>query len=85
MKPLMRLLMKPLAIPLCHQKTVAKRLVIAILLIKLLAIPLGCQPKNFWPGTRKTTTKWLVITQQNTLGKSLMKQLAISLRQQAAK
>src|SRR5450759_5906984 len=26
-----------------------------------LAIPLGCQPKNFWPGTRKTTTKWLVI------------------------
>jgi len=29
--------------------------------------------------------KWLVITQQKTLGKSLMKQLAISLRQQAAK
>jgi hypothetical protein len=55
--------MKPLAIPLCHQKTVAKRLVIAILLIKLLAIPPGCQ---------KMTTKWLVITQQNTLGKSLV-------------
>src|SRR5450756_2137329 len=42
--------------------------------MKLLAIPLGCQ---------KTTTKWLVITQQKTLGKSLMKQLAISLRQQS--
>src|ERR1039457_7111493 len=44
--------------------------------IKLLAIPLGCQ---------KTTTKWLVITQQKTLGKSLviamplMKLLAIPL------
>jgi len=30
MKTLMRLLMKPLAIPLCHQETVTKRLVIAI-------------------------------------------------------
>jgi hypothetical protein len=31
------------------------------LLMELLAIPLGCQPKNFWPGTRKTTAKWLVM------------------------
>src|SRR5450759_2289250 len=30
--------------------------------MELLAIPLGFQPKNFWPGTRKTTTKWLVIS-----------------------
>jgi hypothetical protein len=32
-------------------------------LMKLLAIPLGNQPKNFWPGTRKTVAKWLVISQ----------------------
>jgi hypothetical protein len=31
--------------------------------MKLLANPLGCQ---------KTTAKWLVITQQKTLGKSLV-------------
>src|SRR5450759_484240 len=31
--------------------------------MKLLAIPLGCQ---------KTTAKWLVITQQKMLGKSLV-------------
>jgi hypothetical protein len=42
-------------------------------LVKQLAIPLGCpktatkwlvisnQPKNFWPGTRKTVAKSLVI------------------------
>ena len=33
----------------------------AISLMKQLAIRLGCQPKNFWPGTRKTTAKSLVI------------------------
>jgi len=31
------------------------------LLMKPLAIPLGCQPKSFWPGTRKTPAKWLVM------------------------
>jgi 2'-5' RNA ligase len=30
-------------------------------LIKLLAIRLGYQPKNFWPGTRKTIAKSLVM------------------------
>jgi len=44
--------------------------------MKQLANPLSHQ---------STVAKWLVITQQETLGKSLMKQLAISLRQQAAK
>jgi hypothetical protein len=44
--------------------------------MKQLANPLSHQ---------RTVAKWLVITQQKTLGKSLMKQLAISLRQQAAK
>jgi leucyl/phenylalanyl-tRNA---protein transferase len=32
------------------------------LLMEPLAIPLGCQPKSFWPGTRKTTTKCLVMS-----------------------
>src|SRR5450759_1129667 len=36
-----------------QQKTLGKSLVIAI--------PLRNQPKNFWPGTRKTVAKWLVI------------------------
>src|SRR5450759_83583 len=58
---LMKQLVKQLAIPLSNQKTVAKWLVIAI--------RLGYQPKNFWPGTRKTITKSLV----------MMKQLAIRL------
>ena len=31
-------------------------------LVKQLAIPLSNQPKNFWPGTRKTIAKWLVIS-----------------------
>jgi hypothetical protein len=56
------------------------------LLMKPLAIPLGCQPKNFgraperrqpsgwlWPGTRKTIAKSLVMT----LIKRLVKLLAI--------
>src|SRR5450759_3277506 len=55
--------MKPLAIPLCHQKTLGKSLVIAIPLIKLLAIPLGCQ---------RTTTKWLVISRPKTATKWLV-------------
>jgi hypothetical protein len=37
------------------------------LLVKQLAIPLGNQPKNFWPGTRKTVAKWLVISCQKAL------------------
>ena len=36
---------------------------LAIRLMRPLAIPLGCQ---------RTTTKWLVITKQKTLGKSLV-------------
>ena len=32
------------------------------LLMKPLAIPLGCQPKSSWPGTRKTTVKRLVMS-----------------------
>jgi len=32
------------------------------LLMKPLAIPLGCQPGSSWPGTRKTTAKWLVMS-----------------------
>lgn len=48
---LMQRLVKRLAIPLSNLKTVAKWLVIAI--------RLGCQPKNFWPGTRKTPAKSL--------------------------
>jgi hypothetical protein len=47
---------------------------LAIRLVKLLAIPLGCQktatkwlvigyqPKSFWPGTRKTIAKSLVMS-----------------------
>ena len=47
---------------------------LAIPLVKLLAIPLSCQetatkwlvisnpPKSFWPGTRKTIAKWLVMS-----------------------
>ncbi len=31
------------------------------LLMEPLAIRLGCQPKNFWPGTRKTPAKSLVM------------------------
>ena len=31
-------------------------------LMKLLAIRLGYQPKNFWPGTRKTIAKSLVMS-----------------------
>src|SRR5450830_1094172 len=42
-------LMKLLAIPLGCQRTTTKWLVI------------GCQPKNFWPGTRKTSAKSLVM------------------------
>src|SRR4030067_2454159 len=30
-------------------------------LMQLLAIRPSCQPKNFWPGTRKTTAKALVL------------------------
>jgi hypothetical protein len=62
----MKQLVKQLAIPLSNQKAVAKWLVIAI--------RLGHQPKNFWPGTRKTITKSLV----------MMKQLAIRLGYQKA-
>src|ERR1039457_641309 len=40
---------------------------LAIPLIKRLAIPLSNQPKNFWPGTRKTVAKWLVIGCQRAL------------------
>jgi hypothetical protein len=32
------------------------------LLMKPLAIPLGCQPRSSWPGTRKTTAKRLVMS-----------------------
>ena len=32
------------------------------LLMKPLAIPLGCQPGSSWPGTRKTTAKRLVMS-----------------------
>ena len=46
------------------------------LLMKQLAIRLGYQPKNFWPGTRKTITKSLVMMKQ------LVKQLAIPLSNQ---
>src|SRR5450759_150210 len=42
-------LMKQLAIPLGCPKTATKWLVI------------GCQPKSYWPGTRKTTAKSLVM------------------------
>src|SRR3989338_11294457 len=57
---LMKLLVKQLAIPLSNQKTVAKWLVIAI--------RLGYQPKNFWPGTRKTIAESLVMKdRQNPL------------------
>jgi hypothetical protein len=45
---------------------------LAIPLKKLLAIPLGYQPKNFWPGTRKTVTKWLGISNQKTIPKCLV-------------
>ena len=45
--------MKLLSIGLRRMKTASKPLLIAIPLIKLLAIPLGCQ---------KTATKWLVIS-----------------------
>jgi len=31
--------------------------------MKLLAIRLGYQPKNFWPGTRKTIAKSLVMSE----------------------
>src|SRR5450759_2254933 len=41
-----------------QQKTLGKSLVIAMPLMKLLAIPLGCQ---------RTTTKWLVISCQKAL------------------
>jgi lambda repressor-like predicted transcriptional regulator len=44
--------------------------------MKQLAIRLGYQPKNFWPGTRKTITKSLVMMKQ------LVKQLAIPLSNQ---
>jgi hypothetical protein len=30
-------------------------------LMERLAIPLSNQPKSFWPGTRKTVAKWVVI------------------------
>jgi hypothetical protein len=39
---------------------------------KLLAIPLGYQPKNFWPGTRKTVAKWLVISNPKAIAKCLV-------------
>src|SRR5665647_2266893 len=56
---------KQLANPLSHQRTVAKWLVITqqktLGKSLVIAIPLLNQPKNFWPGTRKTVAKWLVI------------------------
>jgi hypothetical protein len=42
--------------------------------MKPLAIPLGCQ---------KTIIKWLVITQQKTLGKSLVMRLLVEYLRQA--
>ncbi len=50
----MKPLVKRLAIPLSNQKTVAKCLVIAI--------RLSHQPMRFWPGTRKTIAKSLVMS-----------------------
>jgi hypothetical protein len=44
--------------------------------MKLLANPLGCQ---------KTTAKWLVITQQKTLGKSLVIAIPLSCQKTATK
>ncbi len=49
----MKLLVKPLAIPLSNLKPIAKWLVIAI--------RLGYQPKSFWPGTRKAIAESLVM------------------------
>ena len=40
--------------------------------MRLLAIPLGYQPKSIWAGTRKTTDKWLVISHQRTVAKWLV-------------
>jgi hypothetical protein len=71
MAVLIELLMRLLAIPL-SPKVRGKRLVIATRLIKQLAIPLSNQPKNFWPGTRKTVAKWLVISCQKSTAKSLV-------------
>ncbi|OGT00876.1 MAG: hypothetical protein A3K04_09185, partial [Gallionellales bacterium RBG_16_56_9] len=36
-------------------------------LMKRLAIPLSNQPKSFWPGTRKTVAKWLVMPRRAVL------------------
>lgn len=58
----MELLMKLLSIGLRREETASKLLLIAIRLINLLAIPLGCQ---------STTTKCLVMGRQTVLHSQL--------------
>ena len=94
-------LVEQLAIPLSNQNTVAKWLVIApALWVRHLAIRLSCQPPQLsrWlsrergerseggePGLCLIELPATRLSPAKTLGKSLIKQLAISLRQQAAK
>src|SRR5450759_3367481 len=49
--------------PACHitSRSGQSRVLGVVPLVELLAIRLGCQPKNFWPGTRKTSAKSLVM------------------------